>query len=155
MSRGKIGQNRLHNQNLFILSLIYVIKLLIVLASQLFLMLMLQKFTIFAVDKMNRNASWNINQTASYPLYKLRNSVRRCNVPLAMTSLAIHMLQGDALRRAIFSNMPVAIQRHNLKTLTMPMQMQQTRQKMSGRNLSLDFAMDNCDFVCYCGSALM
>ena len=43
---------------------------------------------------MNRNASWNLNQTATYPLYKQPNSVRRCNVPLAMTSLAIHMLQG-------------------------------------------------------------
>ena len=49
------------------------------LASQLFLVLMSRKldFTIFAVDKMNRNASWNLNQTASYPLYKQANSVRR------------------------------------------------------------------------------
>ena len=51
---------------------------------------------------MNRNASWNLNQMASHSLYKQPNSVRRCNVPLAMTSLAIHMFQGDALRRAIF-----------------------------------------------------
>ena len=36
-------------------------------------------FIIFAVDKMNRNAPWNLNQTASYPLYKQPNSVRRCN----------------------------------------------------------------------------
>ena len=51
---------------------------------------------------MNRNASWHLNQTASYPLYKQPNSVRRCNIPLAMASLAIHMLQGGALRRTIF-----------------------------------------------------
>ena len=64
--------------------------------------------------------------------------------PLTMTSLAIHMLQN----RAEFSNTPVAFRRHNLKTQTMSMRMQQTRQKLSRQNLSLDFATDNCDFVC-------
>ena len=30
---------------------------------------------------MNSDVSWNLNQTASYPLYEQPNSVRRCNVP--------------------------------------------------------------------------
>ena len=51
------------------------------------------------MDKLNRNAVWNLNQTASYPLYKQPNSVRRCNFPpYDVTSLAIHVLLGDALR---------------------------------------------------------
>ena len=37
--------------------------------------------TIFAVEKMNPNGSWNLNPMASYPLYKQPNSVRRLNVP--------------------------------------------------------------------------
>ena len=37
----------------------------------------------------------------------------------------------------------------------MSMRMQQTRQKLSRQNLPLDFATDNCDFICYCGSALI
>ena len=52
---------------------------------------------------MRRNASWNLNPMASYPLYKQPNSVRAiCAAllmsPLMMTSLAVHMSQGDALR---------------------------------------------------------
>ena len=97
---------------------------------------------------MNPNASWNLNQTASCPLYKQANFVRRCNVLLAMTSLAIHMLQGDALRRAIFQTRQLPSDDTILKRLIMSMQMQQTRQKLSRQNLSLDFATDNCDFVC-------
>ena len=53
---------------------------------------------------MNPNDSWNLNPMASYPLYEQPNSVLKEleRPPLTMTSLAIHMLQGDALRRTIF-----------------------------------------------------
>ena len=54
------------------------------------------------------------NGKLSSPLYKQPNFVRRCNVPLAITNLAVHMLH--ALRRAIFQTLhAVAIRRHNLK----------------------------------------
>ena len=55
-------------------------------------------FTIFAVDKMNSNVSWNLNQTASYPFMNNRILCGAVTYPLAMTSLAIHMLPEDALR---------------------------------------------------------
>ena len=60
LSRVKIGQNRLNKQNLFILSLIYVIKLLpykfsVSVVSCVNVVKL--DFTIFAVAKMNRNAS--------------------------------------------------------------------------------------------------
>ena len=51
---------------------------------------------------MNPNGSKNLNQMASYPLYEKPNSVRRWKVPLTTTSLAIYMLQGDALRMEQF-----------------------------------------------------
>ena len=87
LSRVKIGQNRLNKQNLFYLVIDLCHKAFnsVNLASQLFLVLMLRKlyFTIFAVDKMNRNASWNLNQTASYPLYQCGAVMS----PFTMTSL--------------------------------------------------------------------
>ena len=49
---------------------------------------------------MNRNASWNLNQTASYPLYKQPNSVRRCNVPPRDDQFGYPHVAGDALRSA-------------------------------------------------------
>ena len=106
-------------------------------------------FTIFAVDKMNRNASWNLNQTAGYPLHKQPNSVRRCNVLPHDDQFAYPHVAGRHFEKSNFSNTPVVIRRQILKTLTMSMRMQQTRQKkLSRQNLSLDFATDNCDFVC-------
>ena len=75
---------------------------------------------------MNRNASWNLNQTASYPLYKQPNSVRRCYVPPRDDQFGYSHVAGRRFAKNNFSNMPVAIRRHNLKTLTMSVRMQQT-----------------------------
>ena len=47
---------------------------------------------------MNRNASWNLNQTASYLYINNRILCGAVTSSFTMTSLAIHMLQGDALR---------------------------------------------------------
>ena len=97
---------------------------------------------------MNHNTSWNLNQTASYPLCKQPNSVRRCNVPPRDDQFDYPHVAGRRFEKNNFSNTAVAIQRQNLKTSTTSMRMQQTRQKLLRQNLSLDFATDNCDFVC-------
>ena len=147
LSRVKIGQNRANKQNLFILSLIYIqlkpYKFSVSVVSRVNVAKL--DFTIFAVDKMNRNASWNLNQTASYPLYRQPNSVRRCYVPTHDDQFGYPHVAGRCFEnRAIFQTCQ----------LTISMWMQQARQKLWRQNLSLDFATANCDFVCWCGSAL-
>ena len=53
---------------------------------------------------MNPEGKWNLNPMASYRLYEQLNSVRAGagTSPLTMTNVAIHMLQGDALRTEQF-----------------------------------------------------
>ena len=103
-------------------------------------------FKIFAVDKMSPNGSWNLNPMASYPLYGQPNSVRRWNVhPLYDDQFGYPHVPG---RR--FENGTIFWTRQlpsDDSVDTIWMRMQQTRQKLSRQNLSLDFSTDNCDFV--------